>query len=82
MRDKLHKFIDTIEGSLDAWYYSRYGVERNRQPVSSEDMQHFTNAFSDRGSMFFCIDDAKAMDSISNDIEKRSTEYEQNTTTH
>ena len=74
MRYKFHKFVDSLEVALDAWYFSRYDEDRGRRKLSTEEMQAFIRDVDGWSHMFFCSEDQIAM----NDINYNTLEVLQN----
>ena len=64
MRYKFHNFVDALQVALDAWYFSRYGTDRNKKKLSSDVMALFMRDTDGWAHMFFCEADDKAMSDI------------------
>jgi len=73
MRYKFVNFVDGIEVTLNAWYFSRYGEKREGK-LDTETMALFMRDLDGWAHMFFCKDDEKVMNEIDHNINYETLE--------
>ena len=74
MRYKFHNFVDALQVALDAWYFSRYGTQRNGEKLKPEVMALFLRDVDGWANMFFGKTDEEAMDQINKSINYNTLE--------